>query len=360
MTEAEPKPPSADPPPAFKMPSAEDLPDEFAHIPGRGNRPPILALLAVALAVFLAVRLRHDVGYAFSSAVPMDLGQARSLASQPLDALPVNKYVRLAGTPERESAVILDTRGSWKFSQFFRLRDTGGRVFVKRVADPLPVALAEHDRFTGRLLRFSDLSFADSISRHFASDVAATRFFRPEDLSADPARGTVPPSEPLFVDVLRPNQFRVQLPRLRFPDRAAAQKALEGQGARVLPGAVREDPDHLWLEIEVPEAARDRVLSGIGDLDRGVRLRPARDTLQTVGSQLSFADGNLVIAGDQPRSIPRAQVASIRTRGTVQIPDDALLLIEGERPRDSWPSLVVLAFLLAFALVNLLGLRRPA
>jgi hypothetical protein len=67
-----------------------------------------------------------------------------------------------------------------------------------------------------------------------------------------------------------------------------------------------------------------------------------------------------VIAGAQPRSVPAALVASVRTRGTVQIPADAVLLIEGERPRDSWPSLVVLAFLLAFALVNLLGLRRPA
>ena len=78
------------------------------------------------------------------------------------------------------------------------------------------------------------------------------------------------------------------------------------------------------------------------------------------GSQLSFADGQLQIGGERPRSIPRAEVASIRTRGTVQIPADAVLLIEGERPRDSWPSLVVLAFLLAFALVNLLGLRRSA
>jgi hypothetical protein len=342
------------------MPKPEDQPDEFAHIPARGNRPPILALLAVGLAVFLAVRLRHDVVYAFSSAVPADVGEARALAAQPVDALPLNKYVRLSGTPERESAVILDTRGSWKFSQFFRLRDTGGRVFVKRLADPLPVSLAEHDRFTGRLLRFSDLSFAESISRHFGSDVAATRFFRPEELASDPSVR----SAKLFVDVLRPGQYQVQLPRLRFADRAAGQKALEGQGARLLPAPAREDPDHLWLEVEVPEAGRERVLSAIGDLDRSIRLRQARETLEVAGSQLSFADGNLVVAGAQPGSIPRAVprelVASIRTRGTVQIPADAVLLIEGERPRDSWPSLVVLAFLLAFALVNLLGLRRPA
>ena len=345
------------------MPQGEDLPDEFAHIPGRGNRPPIVALMAVALAVFLGVRLRHDVRYAFSSTVPADLGQTSSLAVQRLDALPLNRYVSISGTPERESAVILDTRGSWKFSQFFRLRDSGGRVFVKRVADPLPVSLAERDRFTGRLLRFSELSFADSIARHFASDVAATQFFRPEELSG-PKRANLSPSAKLFVDVLRPGQYRVQLPRTRFADPAAGRRALEGQGARVLqevPASQgRGDPDRLLLEIEVPESSRDRVLSGIGDLDRSIRLRPSRETLEVTASQVSFADGNLVIAGAQPRSVPSALVASVRTRGTLQIPADAVLLIEGERPRDSWPSLVVLAFLLAFALVNLLGLRRPA
>jgi hypothetical protein len=356
VTEAEPKPPA---PPPFNIPQGTEQPDEFAHIAGRGNRPPLLALVAVALALFLAVRLRQDVRYAFSSTVPVDLGQASRASQSSIEAWPLNRYVRLAGTPERESAVILDTRGSWKFSQFFRLRDTGGRVFVKRVADPLPVALAEQDRFTGRLLRFSDLSFADSISRHFASDVAATRFFQPEDLARP---GTAPPPEAkLFVDLLRPGQYGVLLPRTRFPDAAAARQAIEGQGARVL-GVLPEgqDADRLHLDIEVPEAGRARILSGIGDLDRAVRLRPARDTLEVTGSQLSFDGGNLVVSGAQPRTIPRPLVASIRTRGTVQIPADAVLLIEGERPRESWPSLIVLAFLLAFALVNLLGLRRPA
>jgi hypothetical protein len=58
--------------------------------------------------------------------------------------------------------------------------------------------------------------------------------------------------------------------------------------------------------------------------------------------------------------VPLDRIASVRTRAKVEIPADAVLLLEAERPRSSLPSLVVLAFLLAFAAVNLLGLRRPA
>ena len=41
----------------------------------------------------------------------------------------------------------------------------------------------------------------------------------------------------------------------------------------------------------------------------------------------------------------------------MQIPDDALLLREGERPRDHLKILIVAAFLLGFAVVNLLAMR---
>ena len=61
MTEAEPKPPNYRCASGLQNAEREEQPDEFAHIPSRGARPPIVALLAVALAVFLAVRLRHDV-----------------------------------------------------------------------------------------------------------------------------------------------------------------------------------------------------------------------------------------------------------------------------------------------------------
>jgi hypothetical protein len=200
----------------------------------------LLTLLTIAVAVFLIVRLRQDVSYALSSATPIELGEARTLGGEAAGRLPMNRYVRLSGLPERESAVILDPRGAWEFSQLFRLHGTGGRFFVRRSADPLPIALAERDVFTGRLMRFAELSFAESIARHFADRVTASHFFRASELAAaltrpdrpltlrDVAgqRVTLPPSTRLTLDLMQPGEYRVELPRERF-----AEASRRGPGA---------------------------------------------------------------------------------------------------------------------------------
>ena len=88
--------------------------------------------------------------------------------------------MRVAGTPDRESALELDTKGSWVFSQFFRVLGTGDRLFVHRRENPLPAARAEADVFEGRLIRFDELPFADAIRAYFAKHVTATHFFAPD------------------------------------------------------------------------------------------------------------------------------------------------------------------------------------
>jgi hypothetical protein len=352
-------------------------PDEFAHIPARRGRPPLLAIAAVVLALFLGYRLRNDLAYALSSATPVDVGDARALAARPGAELPLNRTVRITGVPERESAVILDTRGSWTFTQLFRLRSTGGRVFVRRVADPLPVALAERDEFVGRLLPFDQLSFGQSIARYFAARVSATHFFRPTDVYA--AVSSTPPlrlrdlagdqvtlaaEDRLYLDILRPGELEVELPRARFPDQAAAARAVTAAGGRVT--ARRETVDRWIFTVAVSGApAQEQVTSALGDIDRAARLRPARDTIEAKVSTLSAGGGDppaLHIRRDTPPSIMASlsSIGAIRTRSPVQVPADALLLIEGERPRDAWKSVVILGFLVAFVAVNLLAVRRPA
>ena len=59
----------------------------------------------------------------------------------------------------------------------------------------------------------------------------------------------------------------------------------------------------------------------------------------------------------EDKVVPQARILAMSTLANVQIPDDAVLLREGERPRDQFKVLVVGAFLLGFALVNLLALR---
>jgi hypothetical protein len=347
--------------------------DEFSHIPSRPRRPPLLTLLTLAVAVFLIVRLRHDVRYALSPSVPTDLGRATTaLADRPLDRLPINRYVRLAGLPERESAVILDPRGSWEFSQLFRLHGARGRFFVRRSEDPLPPALAERDVFTGRLMLFSDLSFAGSIARHFAERVQATHFFPPRELAAvlgRPARPlvvkdvggqpvTLAPGDRLAFDVLTPGSYQVELPRIRFAQRGQAESAAQAAGGRVLSG--REAPEAWVLTLALPDTIRDRALTALADLDRDVRFRAARQTIELAAGEVQATPEGFALGQAGGGTVPFERVAAIRTFTTVRVPEDAVLLLEGEAPRSQLKAVIILAVLVAFGTVSLLGLRRPS
>jgi hypothetical protein len=362
---------------ASRLQPPQSVMDEFAHIPSRG-RPPIVAIVAAVLALFLAVRLRHDVAYALSASTPIEISDARTLGSAPLSDLPLNRYVRLRGRPERESAVVLDTKGSWKFTQFFRLRGTQGRVFVRRVADPLPVPLAERDVFTGRLVRFSELSFADSIAQYFAAHVSGTHFFAPEALAAALARAqpttqlvdragetvTLRPTDRLALDVARPEQYRIELLPERRGELARVRTLIGDHG-----GTITEQPDDkagaadagVAFTATIPAARLTETLSALGGLGRGIRFRPARDTLEVPVADLSASPGDKALrvksaAGE--RLVPLERLIAARTRAAVEVPEGAVLLVEGEAPSSEIKSLVVLAFLAAFAAVNLLSLRR--
>ena len=368
------------PPPAagplsdgFAVPAGQD---EFAGIPSSRGRHPAIALGTAALACFLIFQIKSDLRYALAPGVAQDLGDARPLSAAKTEALPVNRYVRLAGNADRESAVVLDTQGSWHFTQFFRLLGTNNRIFVRRVADPLPAELAAHDVFVGRLMRFSDLSFQEAIRRHFAGHVSATHFFAPADVRAALAqasggslaiadllgdRVSLAANDELVIDMDRPGQIRVAFPRERFVDQAAARAAVEQQGGQTIeaPGD-GVDPKSLELVVTFPPERRDRALQALGEMDRRLHIRPARTTHKARVADLGATAEAIVVktAGAEPQVFPVAQIQGIGTLAAVQIPDDALILFEGERPRDHLKSLIVAAFLLGFAIVNLLALRR--
>ena len=351
--------------------------DEFANIPSPRRRHPAIALGAAVLAAFLLYQIHDDVFFALSHSEPRDLGDARALASASPGGLPVNECVRLSGMADRESGVIIDTAGSWKFTQFFRLLGTKSRVFVSRVADPIPIEQAEKDVFVGRLIRFRDLSFQAAIRKHFANRVGATHFFAPSavrdgvaasnggpvvlaDLSGEQV--SLAANDELAIDVSRPTDVAVSMPRAKWPDVAAARAAIEQHGGRVIDDTVKPlDAKSLDLVVTFPEAGRDRAMNAVSELDSRVRFLPVRTTHSTRLADLTAgADGLRVKAADREQELPLARIMAIRTLANVQIPEDAILLREGERPRDHLKVLIVGAFLLGFALINLLALRARA
>jgi hypothetical protein len=351
--------------------------DEFAGVPSPRRRHPVVALGAVLLAGFLLYQIHDDLFYALSSAQARDLGDARTVATVPVEKLPVNRYVRLSGMADRESSVVLDTAGSWSFTQFFRLLGTRSRIFVRRVPDPIPVEQAERDVFVGRLVRFRDLSFQQAIRKHFANRVSATHFFSPASVHEALAAANGGPvtladlmgekvslgaNDSIAIDVGRPADIQVELPKSRWPDPAAARVAVEQQGGKVLDEPAKaSDRRSVALVVTLPQEGRDRIMHAVSELDMRIRFIPVRSRNTARVADIQATDGGFTVktaAGE--KTLPMSQVMAVSTLANVQIPDDALLLREGDRPGDHLKIIVVAAFLLGFALVNLLALRARA
>jgi hypothetical protein len=345
-----------------------DPPDEFANIPSRPSRHPVVAAAAVALAAFLIFKVRDDVKYALSPTVAIELGDVRTALSS--SGLPGNRYVRLAGHADRESALVLDAQGSWNFNQFFRLLGTDDRVFVERAPDPLPVELADHDVFTGRLVPFRDLSFQESIRRHFSAHVSATHFFAPGALEAALGQGgavTVPdrlgqrvkldPDDQLAIDTARPGDLRVELPGIRYPELAMAKAAVAKQGGEVL-SAETTETHRQAVVAHFSETQRAAAIAALLDLDRSVRIEPARTTTRARLADLRVSpDGLIARTAAGEITLARAAIQTVRSVSPVRIPDGAWLLTEGDRPRDHLRSVIIAIFLVGFALFNLLALK---
>ena len=367
--------------------------DEFAHVPSPRTRHPVLALAAAALAFFLVFHVRHELRYALSSSEPLDLGEARVTFSPRTSVSGLdNRYVRVRGTPDRESGLEVDTKGSWTFSQFFRILGTGDTLFVHRRESPVPAAHVEEDVFEGRLVRFGDLPFEDAVRKYFAAHVTAAHFFAVEDLRAALTRGGAPslrdragdpvtlaPDDVLAIDVQRPDEVRIGLPRERFGDAASARAEIERRGGTVVAdkGLVRVDapgastgslafgsgppPIERWTFIvRWSGPQREAALSALGELDRKVEIRDARETVKAHVSDLSVAEDTLVIkpAGAPERRLPVAALAAVRTLATVHVSDDAYLLVEGDRPREHLPTLFLALAVAVFGIVNLGALAR--
>jgi len=348
--------------------------DEFAHVPSSRRRHPAIALAAAALAGFLVYQIHDDVLFALSHSDALDVGDARTLATASGDKLPLNQFVRVSGVADRESGVVIDTAGSWKFTQFFRLLGTQSRVFVTRVPDPIPVEQAERDVFIGRLVRFRDLSYQAAIRKHFANRVIATHFFASALVrdKVTASRGgpvvladmlgeqvSLAPNDELSIDVARPADMVVELPRTKVPDVAAARAAIEQQGGTVFDEAVKAlDSKCVAVVATFPAQKRDLAMHSLSQLDEHVRFLPARARhIARIADVTVGQDGLQLRLAGQTQVLPFAQILAISTLASVQIPDDALLLREGERPRDHLKVLIVAAFLLGFAVVNLLALR---
>jgi len=169
------------------------------------------------------------------------------------------------------------------------------------------------------------------------------------------------PDQQLAIDTAPPGDIRIELPADRFPDLDKARAVVTQQGGAVS-SAQTTETQRQAVVARFPDARRDAALAAISDLDRRIRIGPARRTTRVRVADLRVADNGLVARSPDgaETALPRAEIQSVRSVSPVRIPDSAWLLIEGDRPRDHLRTLVIAVLLIGFALFNVLALRRSA
>jgi hypothetical protein len=112
--------------------------------------------------------------------------------------------------------------------------------------------------------------------------------------------------------------------------------------------------------VRFPAARRQAALDELGDIDRTVEIRDARETVTAHIADLAADGGALVVKspGLPERRLAAAQVAAAHTIAPVVIPQGALLVIEGDRPRNHVASILISLVLFIFGAFNLAALVR--
>ena len=141
--------------------------------------------------------------------------------------------------------------------------------------------------------------------------------------------------EALAIEVVKPDEVQIGLPNApRFPTEDAARAAITSRGGEVtaarglvktaapssagassLLASAPEPPSRWTFMVRFPAARRQAALDELGDIDRTVEIRDARETIATRVSELAASDGALVIRapGGAERRLAAANVAAVHT-----------------------------------------------
>jgi hypothetical protein len=320
--------------------------DEFAGIePAPRGRSPLMALAVLALGGILLWHLRADVGYAFSSRLPDELGEARNIGP---NALADNRFVSIKGQPDWRNSLYIEPKGEKTRQGFFRLLGTGTRIFVRAADTNGRASLA--DRWSGRLRRLGSLPWAASLERYYAEEVRAVRYL-PLDLvrkslhaaSLTDRTGdaiTLAPSTPVSVTSLFPDELLVTLSAEKFPAADDAKHELEKLGLTVVAPKKNPTGDFDFV-ISAPQAARAGVIDKLEKADVGYALHQEQATVEW---------------GKLDAIAP--QVTQVTVDAPIRIAADAWVLTEDETPAALWWAPVVAALLIAFMAFNVWYLAR--
>ncbi|MCS6915827.1 MAG: hypothetical protein RMK29_02825 [Myxococcales bacterium] len=385
-------------------PAAQDPREEGAPIPPdavdpelirlpppRRPRSPVLALAVVVLGSGVLYRLMPDLRYALQPLQPAELGEARLALSHP--ALLPGRYVALGGMPDLRNAIVLEPRGARTRSQLFRLLGTRSRILVLTQG---PYERKEFlPRYVGRLRTLDELPYAAAVRTYYLREAKVLRALDLPSLRSMPAGALPVPlvhrdraGEPitlyadaeLLLRVRFPDDVRVLLLKSKFPSEPDASHELRRLGLPAGPAVETRDGYGYVLRLP-PGAGRHEALARIEA--GGMLFQQRIETFRVPLSSLHSAPEGLVIPGPerlgqpvryqvaadmpgrlvpQPPSehtrIPWEDLQAVEVAEALQLPANALILLDGESPDKLRWTLPVAALLLVFIGFNIWYLSR--
>jgi hypothetical protein len=314
---------------------------------------PILVACVLGFSLLLMFRLRHDLAYSRRGDQPTDLGDVRRAAS-----LPDNAYVTLTGVPDlRAPGRILGIQDiGHRMAPFL---GTGGRVWLAEAGDASTVTPQYDEKWTGRLQELDRISFADSLREYVAglppqprtvfADALKGGALPTTDVDGDPLQTT--PDTKVDVEERLLDAAVVTLVKTdTVTDEATARAALERAGLTATP--TDKSATSWTFDVTGADAAAAQAKLRAARLfgaaaDPKVRSHAAR------AADLAFAPGAVVVAG---QSIQLAAVERVVFWVPPRLPDQAWVLLAGDKPAELWYMTPLYAVLAVIALLMIWAL----
>lgn len=300
-----------------------------------GRRHPGVAIAVLIIGALLLYRLRADIHYAMEPATARDLGSAATAVKEGRLGGAAETFVSLTGIPDHRNALAYDPKGGRARVQVFRLLGTGSRLFVTSPATPAPPYA---DRWSGRLRRLDDLSFAETLRTAWgqtqvlrALDLPRLRALPPGQLpspleTVDRAGEAlkVANQQDLLVDVLFEDDVRVLLSKEKSPSEPDARHEVERLGLAHGPGV--ETKDGYGYVLRLPPkatagAARQQVLAQIDA--QGMWLWHRVETYRVPVAAVQVTPAGLALPGPDSLAQPIRYAEQTRATAPAEAPTAA-------------------------------------
>lgn len=346
-------------------PSVDDAIDpELVKLPRKRARlSPYLAFAVIALCALLVMRLWSDLRYS-------QAGEAATVlrSSEEVFAADLNRYVELEALPDRAQLLRVTSSSSDQGVVLAPVLGSKGRLWLALPGTPWIQKPRYDERYSGRLMRFAEMPFADDLQGflHTAEPLPrpvlldeVRRAVREKATSLhDPAGDVLSVTADTPVRIVERSVAAVKITAYAtdsYPDEASWRLALQN-------AAVLQSTDVAVAGTEVSWTYHATTREGAKAIEArllearllGARVEPLTATRKARWGEVML-EGEDIVVGQPPAGfVPQ----SIAIAAPPPVADDARILVTTEVPSDFWYVMPIAVVLALFALLFAYGAWR--